>query len=57
MKEDKEVPKKEGELNGFSCPECGEELMDSDPNKILMSYPAKKAVHCSKCKYKGYRFI
>lgn len=42
-------------LNGIACPECGEELMDSNPMEILTSFPAQKNVHCSKCSYKGYR--
>jgi len=41
--------------NGIACPECGEELMDSNPNMTLTSYPAKKSIHCSKCTYQGYR--
>jgi hypothetical protein len=41
--------------NGIACPECGEELLDSNPNMTLTSNPAKKSIHCSKCKYNGYR--
>jgi len=41
--------------NGIACSECGEELMDSNPNTTLTSYPAQKNVHCSKCGTKGYR--
>lgn len=41
--------------NGIACPECGEELLDSNPNMTLTSYPAKKSIHCPKCKYNGYR--
>jgi hypothetical protein len=40
--------------NGISCPECGSELMDSNPMITLTSYPAKKNVHCN-CGYKAYR--
>lgn len=43
-------------LNGIECPECGEELMDSNPMMTLTSFPAQKEVRCSKCDYKGYRF-
>jgi hypothetical protein len=43
--------------NGIECPECGEELMDTNPNETLISYPAKKNVHCPKCEYRGYRII
>ena len=42
-------------LNGFACPECGEELFDSNPMVTLTSIPAQKNVHCSKCDYVGYR--
>ena len=42
-------------LSKTDCPECGEELMDSNPNMTLTSYPAKKSIHCSKCTYQGYR--
>lgn len=44
----------EPKLNGIDCPECGCELMDSNPLITLTSYPAKKNVHCD-CGYKGYR--
>lgn len=40
--------------NGIACPECGKELLDSDPRSTLASYPPKKIVHCE-CGYKGYR--
>ena len=41
--------------NGIACPNCGEELMDTNPMSTLTSYPAQKNVHCPKCEYKGYR--
>jgi DNA-directed RNA polymerase subunit RPC12/RpoP len=41
--------------NGIACSECGEELMDSNPNETLTSYPAQKNVHCPKCGTRGYR--
>jgi len=40
--------------NGIACPECGEELMDSD-GMILTVIPPKKNVHCPACGYRGYR--
>jgi len=43
--------------NGIACPECGNELMDSNPMMTLTSHPAKKDVHCPKCEYKGYRIV
>jgi len=42
-------------LNGIACPKCGEELYDSNPMVTIISMPAKKNVHCSKCDYFGYR--
>jgi uncharacterized protein with PIN domain len=45
----------EPQPNGIACPECGEELMDSNPMMTLTSMPAQKNVHCPKCKYTGYR--
>ena len=42
-------------LNGIACPMCGEEMYDSNPMITLTSIPAQKNVHCSKCKYVGYR--
>ncbi len=41
--------------NGIDCPECGGDLMDTDPNVTLTSLPPKKNIHCTKCDYKGYR--
>jgi DNA-directed RNA polymerase subunit RPC12/RpoP len=41
--------------NGIACPKCGKELMDTNPNMTLTSYPAQKNVHCPKCGYTGYR--
>ncbi len=43
------------ETNGISCPDCGEELLDSRPNNILMSHPPQKNTHCNNCDYTGYR--
>jgi hypothetical protein len=40
--------------NGIACPECGSELMDSNPMSFLTSNPPQKNVHCN-CGYKGYR--
>ena len=42
-------------LNGIECPNCKEELFDSNPMVTLTSYPAQKNIHCSKCNYHGYR--
>ena len=41
--------------NGISCPECGNELVDSDPTMVLASDPPQRDVHCEVCDYHGYR--
>jgi len=43
-------------LNEIACPNCGNELFDSD-DMILTSYPPKKNIHCSNCNYHGYRLL
>lgn len=41
--------------NGIACPDCGNELVDSNPSAVLCSYPPQKDVKCDKCGYIGYR--
>lgn len=41
--------------NGIACPECGSEMLDTQPNVTLTSNPPQKNVHCPKCGYAGYR--
>lgn len=41
--------------NGIACPKCHRELVDSAPDKLLMSDPPKKNVSCPICGYVGYR--
>lgn len=41
--------------NGIACPQCGAELLDSDPSACLTSNPPKTYVHCDACEYRGYR--
>lgn len=41
--------------NGIACPECGKELLDSNPYSTLASWPPQKDVKCSECDYTGYR--
>ncbi len=40
--------------NGIACPDCGEELFDTNPMLTLTTHPAQKKVHCT-CGYSGYR--
>ncbi len=41
--------------NGIACPNCGNELIDSQPMMMLTSYPPQKATMCENCEYIGYR--
>lgn len=41
--------------NNIACPECGEELYDSEPHVVLTSIPPQKGIHCENCDYKGTR--
>ena len=43
-------------LNGIACPRCGEELYDIDPLTVLTSAPPQKAVGCSACGFRGFRY-
>ena len=40
--------------SGIACPKCEEELLYTNPNVVLTSYPPQKSVECCKCQYKGY---
>lgn len=40
--------------NGIACPQCGKELVDSNPS-VLASNPPKKNTKCLSCDYVGYR--
>jgi uncharacterized protein with PIN domain len=41
--------------NGVACPECGEELVDTEPLEPLNSWPPKKRCHCQACGWQGRR--
>jgi DNA-directed RNA polymerase subunit RPC12/RpoP len=47
--------KEEGVLNGIACPECGEELYDSNPTQELESFPPQMEIACVHCNYTGTR--
>ena len=40
--------------NGIECPECGDELYDTNPSVVLTSNPPQYSIHCD-CGYRGYR--
>jgi len=42
--------------NGIACPKCGKELMDSNPDCILLTHPNQCRVHCPHCDWSGTRF-
>ena len=44
---------RENHGTGIQCPACGDELILSNPNHILLTYPARKAVHCQTCRYQN----
>lgn len=41
--------------NGIACPQCGTELLDTNPRMVLTSSPPKKDVHCPACHFNSYR--
>jgi len=41
---------------GLACDRCGHELLFSD-DRIKMSLPAKRSVHCPKCNFEGLMLI
>jgi hypothetical protein len=42
--------------NGIACPKCGNEMYDSNPDQVLMSYPPKVSVACT-CGFHGSRLF
>lgn len=43
--------------NNIACPQCGAELLDSNPGVTLASFPAQKEIHCDACGFRGYRIV
>ena len=43
-------PKEVG--TGVQCPHCGNEMFESEPGVVLLSFPPKINVHCKSCEYK-----
>lgn len=41
--------------NGIACPECGKELVDTNPSVTLTSNPPQKRVGCRRCRWIGTR--
>lgn len=41
--------------NGIACPQCGTELLDSNPKILLTTNPPRKNIHCPKCGYNVLR--
>ena len=42
--------------NGIACPDCGQELVDSNPGVVLTSLPPQMRIHCQGCDFKGTRY-
>lgn len=42
--------------NGIACPSCGKELVDSNPNQMLLTDPPQKQIECGSCEYTGHRY-
>jgi len=36
---------------GIACPQCGDQLKESNPGMLLMSNPPRKSVRCDTCNY------
>lgn len=43
--------------NGIECPQCKEEMYDSNPFSVITTFPAKKNIHCPGCGYEAYRLV
>ena len=43
----------EARLTGIACHRCGTEVINTDPNMVLTSYPARKKIGCTKCQWHG----
>ena len=39
---------------GIACPQCGDELQDTNPSTVTCSIPPQKAVHCNTCKFQSF---
>ena len=43
--------------NGISCPSCGADMLDWEPDHVLYSDPPQVRVHCVECGHSGYRLF
>lgn len=41
--------------NGITCPNCGFELVDTNPGCKLMGTPPQAKIHCQTCDFSSYR--
>jgi C4-type Zn-finger protein len=57
MKEKIKKVKTNVKKNGLSCPDCQNELVDSNPMLTILGNPSKKEVSCEKCGYNGFRVV
>jgi len=49
--------RKPNNLSGVACNNCLEEMLHTNPNVILTSYPAQQEVKCPKCGDIGYKIV
>jgi hypothetical protein len=57
MKEKIKKVKTNVKKNGLPCPDCQNELVDSNPMLTILGNPSKKEVSCEKCGYNGFRVV
>ena len=43
--------------NGISCPGCGADMLDWEPDHVLYSDPPQVRVHCVECEHIGYGML
>jgi DNA-directed RNA polymerase subunit M/transcription elongation factor TFIIS len=49
------IHKPQAEKNGIECPQCGEELFDTDSSVTLTTDPPQTRVNCTDCGFVGTR--
>lgn len=54
--ERRKIKDRNPELNGLICGLCNSYLTDLN-NCILSTYPPSTEVKCTKCDFKGYRYV
>ena len=55
LRRNRECPKRP--VNGIACPQCGKELVDTQPTNVRLSTPMQKTVACDSCGFTGNRLV